>query len=152
MTECVFPTLPVCKDRLNYKSCGGLAPGFQLKIVDPETGKDLGLNENGELLVKGPTTTRGYLNRRDATEELIGDDGWLHTGRRERATGHYIERIPGDIGHFKENGEFYIVDRKKEMIKVNGVQVAHSSVSKGKERNSRWLQLKLRVFWPLIQG
>ena len=55
------------------------------------------------------TVMRGYLNRPAATAQTIDRDGWLHTG---------------DVGNFDANGDFYVVDRIKELIKVKGLQVS----------------------------
>ncbi|WKX93378.1 hypothetical protein Q1695_010991 [Nippostrongylus brasiliensis] len=71
--------------------------------------QEVGVGERGEICVSGPTVMRGYLNRPQATDETIDADGWLHTG---------------DIGFIDENGQTFIVDRLKELIKVKGLQVA----------------------------
>jgi len=63
--------------------------------------------EIGELVVRGPQVMKGYLNRPDATAETLCD-GWLHTG---------------DIARMDEDGYFYIVDRKKDMIISGGYNV-----------------------------
>lgn len=68
---------------------------------------DLGINEIGELLIKGPNVMRGYHNMPTETANALRD-GWLYTG---------------DIARMDEDGYFYIVDRKKEMIKPGGYQV-----------------------------
>lgn len=68
---------------------------------------DVVVGETGELLVKGPQVMKGYWNRPDATAESI-TDGWLHTG---------------DIARMDEEGYFYIVDRKKDMIISGGFNV-----------------------------
>src|SRR6185436_13632394 len=52
---------------------------------------------------------KGYFNRQDATSVTIDDEGWLHTG---------------DIGHADADGDFFIVDRLKELIKYKGMQIA----------------------------
>lgn len=90
-------------------SIGVLAPNMQCRIVDPETGRDLGLGEDGEIWVRGPNVMKGYLNNPEATAYTIDEDGYLHTG---------------DIGHVDEHGHYYIVDRLKELIKYKGFQVA----------------------------
>ena len=89
-------------------SIGILIPSTESRIVDPETGKDLGLGEDGEIWVRGPQVMPGYLNNEKATKDTIDDEGWLHTG---------------DIGHVDADGHFTIVDRLKELIKFKGFQV-----------------------------
>lgn len=79
----------------------------ECRIVDLE-GNDLGIDEDGELWVRGPQVMLGYLNNPEATAETIDDDGWLHTG---------------DVAHFDSDGFIYIVDRIKELIKYKGFQV-----------------------------
>ena len=94
----------------HYKpgTIGLLIPNTECRIVDPETGKDLGQDEDGEIWVRGPQVMPGYLNNETATKDTIDDDGWLHTG---------------DIGHIDADGHFTIVDRLKELIKYKGFQV-----------------------------
>src|SRR6056300_322494 len=89
-------------------SIGVLIPSTECRIVDPESGKDLGIGEDGEIWVRGPQVMPGYLNNEQATKNTIEEDGWLHTG---------------DIGHIDEDGHFTIVDRLKELIKFKGFQV-----------------------------
>ena len=89
-------------------SCGVTAPNTESRIIDPETGADLGVDESGELLVRGPQVMIGYLNNPEATESTIDADGWLRTG---------------DIGYIDSEGHLFIVDRLKELIKYNGFQV-----------------------------
>jgi 4-coumarate--CoA ligase len=87
---------------------GILTPSTMSRIVDPESGKDLGIGEDGEIWVKGPQVMPGYLNNAGATAATIDEDGWLHTG---------------DVGHVDDDGHFTIVDRLKELIKFKGFQV-----------------------------
>ncbi|MGI5289569.1 AMP-dependent synthetase/ligase [Nonomuraea polychroma] len=70
-----------------------------------EPGVEIRIAEDGELLTRSPLNTRGYLNRPEATAELIDADGWLHTG---------------DIGTVDEDGFYRVVDRKKELIITAG--------------------------------
>src|SRR3989449_770574 len=63
---------------------------------------------NGEILIRGPQVMKGYLNNPAATAQILDRDGWLHTG---------------DIGHADAEGDFYVVDRLKELIKYKGYQV-----------------------------
>lgn len=69
--------------------------------------------ERGEIHIKGPQVMKGYLNRPEATAEVITADGWLKTG---------------DIGMMSEDGFFKIVDRKKDMILVSGFNVFPNEV------------------------
>ena len=85
---------------------------FLLQVVDLDSGKALGPEMSGELCVAGPQVMKGYHNNKKATERTIVD-GWLHTG---------------DIAKYDSTGQFYIVDRLKELIKVKGLQVAPSEL------------------------
>ena len=81
----------------------------ECRVVDPATHADVEPGCDGEIWVRGPQVMLGYLNRPDATREMVTDDGWLRTG---------------DIGHADSDGDFFIVDRLKELIKYKGMQVA----------------------------
>jgi long-chain acyl-CoA synthetase len=83
------------------------------KIVDIETGeRELGVGEEGELIVQGPQVMQGYWKAPEVTAEAVRD-GWLYTG---------------DIGWRDEEGYVTITDRKKEMIKVKGFSVAPAQI------------------------
>jgi acyl-CoA synthetase (AMP-forming)/AMP-acid ligase II len=90
-------------------SVGRVMPNTELRVVDPATGRDLGAGERGELWARGPQVMAGYLGRPDATAEMIDAGGWLHTG---------------DLGHVDADGNVFVVDRLKELIKVSAYQVA----------------------------
>jgi long-chain acyl-CoA synthetase len=107
LTECC-PTVTVNPPQLEkYKGSIGMpVPSTDIKLVDDE-GNEVAAGEAGEMLVKGPQVMKGYLNRPEATAEMIVD-GWLATG---------------DIATCDEDGYFYIVDRKKDMILVSGFNV-----------------------------
>ncbi|HEX6384559.1 MAG TPA: 4-coumarate--CoA ligase family protein [Anaerolineae bacterium] len=94
---------------VNRASIGPPIPNTEVMVVDIETGEPLGPDQNGEIWIRGPQVMKGYLNNPDATAATIDEDGWLHTG---------------DIGYADEDGNFYIVDRLKELIKYKGYQVA----------------------------
>lgn len=87
-------------------SIGIPLPGQQVKVVDME-GKEVPPGERGELIVKGDTVMAGYLNNPEATDEAIRN-GWLYTG---------------DIGYQDEDGYFYIVGRKKDIIIRGGINI-----------------------------
>ncbi|BBM98203.1 4-coumarate--CoA ligase [Marchantia polymorpha subsp. ruderalis] len=89
-------------------SVGFLMPGTQIKFVDLSTGKSVPAHAHGELCVRGPTIMKGYYKNAKATESIIDADGWLHTG---------------DVGYIDDDGDVYIVERVKELIKYKGFQV-----------------------------
>ena len=87
-------------------SIGTPIAGVQMKVVDDD-GHDLPEGEVGEILIRGPNVMKGYWQRPDATAETVVD-GWLYTG---------------DMGRVDEDGYFFIVDRKKELIIRGGYNV-----------------------------
>jgi len=93
-------------------SCGKVLPNTQVKIVNVKTGESLGPRQHGELLVKGPQVMKGYLKNEEATRSTV-KDGWLWSG---------------DIAYYDEDGNLYMVDRMKEMIKVKALQVSPSEL------------------------
>ncbi|CAJ0637872.1 9403_t:CDS:10, partial [Entrophospora sp. SA101] len=95
-------------DDITIGSSGILIANIEAKIID-ESGKELGINEQGELYVRGPNVMKGYLNNKQATKECIGKDGFFRTG---------------DVAFINENGKIFLVDRIKELIKYKGSQVA----------------------------
>ena len=109
MTETSAATHINPVDKTRSGSVGVLLPSTLCKIVDLETGTDLGPRQQGEICVRGPQIMKGYLNRPDATRNMIDFAGWLHTG---------------DVGYADDDGYFFVVDRVKELIKYNGLQVA----------------------------
>jgi acyl-CoA synthetase (AMP-forming)/AMP-acid ligase II len=100
---------PSSPDWSKYGSIGQCVPNTECKIVDVETGASVGYGQEGEICMRGPQMMKGYLNRPEATAATIDADGWLHTG---------------DIGYCDAEGNFFIVDRLKELIKYIGMQVA----------------------------
>jgi acyl-CoA synthetase (AMP-forming)/AMP-acid ligase II len=89
-------------------SVGKLVPGTEARLIVPTTDEDVAPGQPGELLIRGPQVMAGYLDDPAATADTI-TQGWLHTG---------------DIARVDEHGDFYIVDRLKELIKYKGYQVA----------------------------
>ncbi|GES66293.1 AMP-binding enzyme [Aspergillus terreus] len=112
MTEtCSCITMhPLDKQSYAYADRGGsIAANTEVKIVDVDSGAELGYNQAGEILARGPQIVMGYLNNEKATRETFDADGWLHTG---------------DIGFMDQEGFINITDRIKEMIKVKGIAVS----------------------------
>ncbi len=89
------------------KLIGVPMPDTIVKIVDIDSGEDLPPGEVGELAGKGPQVMKGYWNKPEETKQVL-KDGWLFTG---------------DLGYMDENGLFYFVDRKKDLINVAGYKV-----------------------------
>lgn len=87
---------------------GYAIPNVECKLVDPDSGEEVGAGGRGELWVRGPNVMSGYLNNPDATAATLDADGFLHTG---------------DVATVDERGIFRIVDRVKELIKYKGYQV-----------------------------
>ncbi|MFY9542206.1 MAG: long-chain fatty acid--CoA ligase [Dethiobacteria bacterium] len=89
-------------------SIGMPLPNTDCKIVDPDTGeREMPAGMEGELIIKGPQVMKGYWNRPDETARTLRK-GWLYTG---------------DIARMDEDGYFYIVDRKKDMIIYGGYKI-----------------------------
>lgn len=107
LTECA-PLVTISPyDLESYNGSIGLpAPSTLLRIVGDD-GKDMPLGESGELWVKGPQVMKGYYNRDDETAKCM-TDGWFATG---------------DVAKCDDEGFFFIVDRKKDMIIVSGFNV-----------------------------
>lgn len=89
-------------------SIGVAFPHTEIRIVDiNDSSRVLGPHEEGEMLVRGPQVMQGYWNRPEETAATLAD-GWLHTG---------------DIAYYDEEGYYYIVDRKKDLVIVGGYNV-----------------------------
>ena len=96
-------------DRLKPTSCGTLLPNVECLVVDTATGDALERGAQGEIWVRGPLVMRGYLGQPAATANTIDPEGWLHTG---------------DVGYVDADGDLFVVDRVKELIKYKAMQVA----------------------------
>jgi long-chain acyl-CoA synthetase len=115
-TECAPVTSvnpPPHKGVRKIGSVGIPLPGVEIKIFD-ENDNELPTGEIGEIVVRGRNVMLGYYNNPEATAEAMRN-GWYHTG---------------DMGKFDEDGYLYIVDRKKDMIIVGGINVYPSEVER----------------------
>ncbi|XP_011305449.1 4-coumarate--CoA ligase 2 [Fopius arisanus] len=95
----------------SWDSSGFIFVNTDVRIVhinDENVQKNLGVNETGEIFVKGPQVMKGYYKNPQATADCI-DGGWLKTG---------------DLGYVSEKGELYITGQLKDLIKVKGFQVS----------------------------
>ncbi|MBC2669801.1 class I adenylate-forming enzyme family protein [Novosphingobium piscinae] len=92
--------------------CGFPLDEWEVRIVDPETGRDLSTGERGEILLRGPNMLKGYHNAPEKTAEALRD-GWFHTG---------------DIGSIDEGGNIMFHGRTKDMLKVGGENVAAAEI------------------------
>ncbi|WP_341785748.1 o-succinylbenzoate--CoA ligase [Jeotgalibacillus salarius] len=110
-TSSQFTTLsPADASRKIGSSGKPLFPG-EMKIADQDGGK-CAVNEIGEILVKGPSVTRGYLNNESATNEAL-TDGWLKTG---------------DVGYLDHEGFLYVADRRSDLIISGGENIYPAEV------------------------
>ncbi|CAA7020119.1 unnamed protein product [Microthlaspi erraticum] len=96
------------EDSRRYGTSGTLTCDVKARIVDPNTGRVIGVNQTGELWLKGPSITKGYFRNEEATKETITKEGWLKTG---------------DLCYIDADGFVFVVDRLKELIKYKGYQV-----------------------------
>ena len=95
-----------------HVSCGPPLKGLTVRITDPITGEPLPPGGIGEIRVKGPTVSSGYWNHPEATASSFGPDGELHTGDRG----------------YLEDGELYVVGRIKDLIILDGANVAPEDI------------------------
>ncbi|CAD5122274.1 DgyrCDS10717 [Dimorphilus gyrociliatus] len=111
LTECTavcHMQTPVYGKHCVIGSVGCLVPNVRAKVVDIDTRKSLEANKPGEILIQGLVVTKGYFNNDEATRNTM-EGNWLKTG---------------DIGYYDNKGNFYVIDRLKELIKCNGFQVS----------------------------
>lgn len=88
-------------------------PGLEVRIVDAETGQDLGTDERGEILVRGYSLFSGYYKDPEKTAQALDSDGWYHTG---------------DIGSLDKDAQMMFYGRTKDMLKVGGENVAAAEI------------------------
>lgn len=124
LTECCpLVTISPC-DATEFNGSIGLpAPSTDIRLVD-DNGVDVAHGESGELWVKGPQVMQGYYNRPDATAEVMHGE-WFATG---------------DIARMDDEGFFYIVDRKKDMIIVSGFNVFPNEIEEVAAMNEKVLE------------
>jgi len=104
----ITQTLPGDDMRRRTETVGRAMPHIDVKIVDPETGRELGAGEQGEVCCRGYNVMKGYYNMPEATEKAIDTDGWLHSG---------------DLGVMDADGYLAITGRHKDMIIRGGENI-----------------------------
>jgi len=90
------------------ETVGYAFPHVECKVIDPETGKEVGIGENGEFCARGYNTMKGYYKMPEATRDTIDSHGWLHSG---------------DLAAKDENGNYRITGRLKDMIIRGGENI-----------------------------
>jgi fatty-acyl-CoA synthase len=98
-------------DSTEEQSCeasGYPAPGYEIRVVDPATGRDAPMGVPGEIFVRGYTLMLGYYNKPEATTAAIDAEGWMHTG---------------DMGVLRADRHLRFVGRYKDMLKIGGENV-----------------------------
>jgi len=98
------------------------------KVIDPETGKDCGVSEVGELVFKGPTVTIGYWNRPELNKTLLDEDGWFRTG---------------DMVYYDDEGYYFVVDRVKDMFISGGENIYPREIEKVLEEHPKIAQVQV---------
>jgi long-chain acyl-CoA synthetase len=123
-------------------SVGMPLPDVDVRIVDIDnTDRDLPVGEVGEILMRGPQMMRGYFNNPSETALMLVQhaDGvtWLHTA---------------DLGYLDEEGYLYLVDRKKDLIKANGMQVWPRELEEALAAHPAVLEVGVRGFADAARG
>ena len=90
------------------EASGYPAPGYEIKVVDPTTGRDRPGGTPGEILVRSSMTMQGYYKRPEETAKTIDAEGWVHTG---------------DMGLIRPDGHLRFLGRYKDMLKIGGENV-----------------------------
>ena len=93
---------------IRKKSVGRPVPGTQIKAIEPESGREVGAGQVGEMMVKGPNVLKGYWQNPEETEKQLEKNGWLHTG---------------DLISIDEQGFITIHGRSKDLINRGGLKV-----------------------------
>ena len=110
-TECApGNTMSAWTDPLDVRTntVGYAFPFVECKVIDPETGEEVGVGENGEFCARGYNTMKGYYKMPDATGDTVDAEGWLHSG---------------DLACKDENGCYRITGRLKDMIIRGGENI-----------------------------
>ena len=96
-------------------SAGRAVPGVEIRIVDPGTLEDVATAEAGEVWLRTPQMFQGYLNKPEATAEVVTEDGWFRSG---------------DLGRLDADGFLFVEDRLKDMIISGGENIYSPEVER----------------------
>jgi fatty-acyl-CoA synthase len=92
----------------SVEASGYPAPGYEIRVIDPDRGRDQPADAPGEILVRSYMTMRGYFKNPEETARTIDGEGWLHTG---------------DMGILRADGHLRFIGRYKDMLKIGGENV-----------------------------
>lgn len=106
---CAAIGFPDGSEEQRTSTSGFPMPGYEFRVIDPETGADRPTGEPGELLLRSYLVTQGYYREPELTALAIDADGWLHTG---------------DMGTLRDDGHVRYLGRFKDMLKVGGENVS----------------------------
>jgi PAS domain S-box-containing protein len=106
MTESSSTLFSTPRGRFRINSAGLALPGTEFRIVAVATGQEVPLGELGEVWARGPQVMKGYLNSPEASQAMVDEDGWLHTG---------------DVGGVDEDGYLYLAERPKDLVKFRSL-------------------------------
>jgi fatty-acyl-CoA synthase len=114
--------------KLRVASVGRLLPDIEGKIIDPDTGNDVTVNLQGEIVTRSACIMKGYYKMPEATAETIDKDGWLHTG---------------DLGEIDENGYFKVTGRIKDMIIRGGENIYPRELEEFLDKNPKVMNVQV---------
>ncbi|MCK6506514.1 AMP-binding protein [Myxococcota bacterium] len=127
MTECGIVLSNPLEGERRPGSVGFPLPGVHLRIVDPATGRRCETDEVGEIRLRGPSVTRGYLGRAEQTAEALVQ-GWLHTGDLARADADGYVHVVGRIKELIISGGFNVYPGEVEAVLQQAPGVAEAAV------------------------
>ena len=116
MTEAwafVIVSRPEDTEDQRVNASGRPMPGYEMRVIDSETGADQPPDVPGELRVRGYAQMRGYFDKPEATADFMTDDGWLKTG---------------DMARIRPDGHLVFMGRYKDMLKIGGENVSPAEI------------------------
>ena len=132
-------------NQLRIVSCGKPLDGVQVRIVHPETRRELREHEIGEIWLAGKSTCRGYWNRPELTSEQFG----CAIAHNPADTNRYLRT--GDLGFFHE-GELYVCGRIKDLIIIHGVNYYPQDIESIVEAAAKQIRTGCTVAFDVDEG